>query len=382
MANAQRALVVFVDALGPAELERTAELLDFLPHRRALRGVLGYSSGALPTLLTGAPPAVHGRMCLFSKRRDDDHSILGPLSWLRLLPSALHERGPVRRLIAQALAKARGLTGYVALHRVPPSAFQWLDLPERDDLFQTDTIGGARTFLADARDEGLSVFTADWRLPEAQRWSEALNTLEHTRPDLSFLYATELDAALHERGTTDTAINPVLERAARRIQRAREILAEDGANLFTVLVGDHGMADVNAVIDPRPLLASLGLKHAFVDSTMLRLWGSDEDLSRARLKLERSGIAGSWLEAADLDARLAPTTGDPYGRAIWLLPEGSIFAPSFVGGRVRGMHGYDLGTPSSFAALASDDPRALRCASLSDIGGIVRERLGLAIETE
>lgn len=377
MANSQRALVVFVDALGPAQLERAAQRLDFLPHRRALRGILGYSSGALPTILTGASPAVHGRMCLFSKRRDQDASILSPLSWLRLLPRAIHERAPVRRLVSRALASARGLTGYVALHRVPPSAFQWLDLPERDDLFQTESIGPARTFLADARAAGLSVFAADWRLPEAERWTQALRVLWETKPDLSFLYTAELDAALHTHGAAGSAIDPLLSRAARRVERAREALASDGASLITILVGDHGMADVTSVIDPRPILASLPIKQAFVDSTMLRLWGTDAELSSARLILERSGALGSWLSTADLDARRAPTAGDPYGRALWLLPEGSIFAPSFVGGRVRGMHGYDVGTPSSFAALASDDPAALQCDYLSDIGGLVRRRLGL-----
>src|SRR6185436_9386184 len=108
---------------------------------------LGYSSGALPTLLTGAPPAAHGRMCLFSKRRAEEASILAPLSWLGLLPRVVHERGRLRRALARALAQARGLTGYVALHRVPPEAFRWLDLPEREDLFHAEQIGRARTFL-------------------------------------------------------------------------------------------------------------------------------------------------------------------------------------------------------------------------------------------
>jgi hypothetical protein len=244
-------------------------------------------------------------------------------------------------------------------------------------MFQAETIGSARTFLADARRAGLSVFAADWRLPEAERWSAALASLERSRPQLSFLYATELDAALHARGNDNDVTQDVMARAASRINRARDVLASDGARLLTLLVGDHGMADVNNVIDPRPLLAKLNLPHSFVDSTMLRVWGDDASLARARRILERSGIAGEWLDAAALDERLAPTAGDPYGRAIWILPEGSIFAPSFVGGRAAGMHGYDLGTPSTFAALASDDPAALSCASLTDIGGLVRERLGL-----
>jgi hypothetical protein len=372
-----RVLIVFVDALGPAQLRRFGDRLGALPHRRALRGVLGYSSGALPTLLTGAPPAVHGRMCLFSKRRAGAPSLLAPLSWLGLLPRVVHERGALRRALARALAAARGLTGYVALHRVPPEAFRWLDLPEREDLFQAERIGPARTFLADARRAGRSVYTAEWQLPEGERWAAAEEQLARERPDLSFLYATELDGELHKHGHRDAVIEGVSGRLAARVERAREILGEDGSRLTTIVVGDHGMVDVSTVIDPRPLLAAMDIEQVFVDSTMMRFWGGEPSLSRARRALSAAGIGGRWLDPVDLSARKAPTEGAPFGEALWLLPEGSIFAPSFLGGRLRGMHGYDLGEPSSFAALASDDAGVLDAASIADLAGIVRARLGL-----
>jgi hypothetical protein len=376
-----RVLVVFVDAFGQAQLARCGAVLPFLRYRRGLRGVLGYSSGALPTVLTGASPSVHGRMCLFSRRRRGEVGILAPLSWLGLLPRLVHERAVVRRALGAALARAHGLTGYVALHRVPPEAFRWLELPERDDMFQAEAIGGARTFLADARRAGLSVYAAPWQLPEGERWTEALRALGRERPDLAFLYAAELDARLHERGNAEDVAGDVLERLAGRIARARELLTMDGAEVTTLVVGDHGMADVEAAIDPGAILAALGPARVFVDSTMMRLWGGEPALGRARRALEGAGIAGQWLDATALHERRAPTSGHPFGEAVWLLPEGAIFAPSFLGGRVRGMHGYDLGTPSSIAGLASDDPAALGLDALTDVAGLVRARLSLGAST-
>ena len=126
-----RVNVLFVDALGPSMLERFGERLSLAPHRRALRGVLGYSSGALATILTGAPPSRHGRMCLFSRRGADEPSLLSPLRALGLLPRLVHERARLRRWLAKAFAASHGLDGYFALHRVPPSSFAWLDVPER-----------------------------------------------------------------------------------------------------------------------------------------------------------------------------------------------------------------------------------------------------------
>jgi len=318
-------------------------------------------------------------MCLFSRHNDDGGSVLEPLSILGLFPRMLHERNSVRRLAASLLAKRFGLSGYLALHRVPPEAFRWLDIPEREDLFQSETIGRQRTFLADARSAGLRVFTANWKLPETQRWREAFSTIETEQPDLTFLYSTELDAHLHECGNREQKTEEVLSRIARRINHARSILAKDPRSLVTIVVGDHGMADVTRFIDPRPWAARLCVEHAIVDSTMWRFWGDDTTLARVRRTLEFSNIPGSWLDLRALRTRGVPVVGAPYCQSLWLLPEGAIFAPSWVGNKARGMHGYDVGTQSSLAACASDDATISSCNALTDIAHIIRKHLGLGM---
>src|ERR1700679_139240 len=95
-----RVMVCFVDALGPAQLASLR--LRRRGHARALEGELGYSSGAIATILTGEAPARHGRMCLFTRRAADEPALLAPLRWLGLLPRFVHERSRVRRLAATA----------------------------------------------------------------------------------------------------------------------------------------------------------------------------------------------------------------------------------------------------------------------------------------
>jgi hypothetical protein len=372
-----KVLVAFVDALGPSQLARSGDAFPSLPHRRSLSGVLGYSSGALATVLTGAHPAIHGRMCLFTERAPNTPGILEPLRWLGLLPRILHERAALRRLLSRGLALTGGLTGYVALHRVPPEAFRWLDLPERDDLFNAPDVGGARTFLADARAAGVGVYAAPWQLPEPARWAHAHAAIRRERPDLAFLYAAELDGTLHAHGGRSDAAGEVLRRIGAELERAREEMGRGGGRVTTLVVGDHGMADVHTFLDPREVTARLAPARVFVDSTMLRIWGDDEALARSRRVLDGAGFPGRWLDLAALEARQAPTAGAPYGRGLFLLDEGAIFAPSYVGGRVNGMHGYDLGTPSASAALASDAPIPEGVASIADVAPLVRRRLGL-----
>jgi len=375
----RRLLVVFVDALGPAQFQRFGDRLWFLPHQRTLRGILGYSSGALPTLLTGAPPSIHGRMCLFSRNDGESMGVLAPLSILGLLPRIIHERAWIRRRAASWLTKHSRITGYVALHRIPPEAFHWLDLPEREDLFQAESIGHARTFLADARSCGLCVYTANWRLPEARRWQAAFSALAQQKPDLTFLYSTELDAHLHAAGNESNETEAVLSRIAQRIGHARDILGNDSRPLVTIVVGDHGMANVTQTVDPRPLEAQLPIGQAIIDSTMWRFWGDDITLSITRKTLESSGIPGSWLDLRTLRTRGVPVVGAPFGQAIWLLPEGTIFAPSWVGNAARGMHGYDVGTQSSLATLAADDSGISHCNALTDVASFIRKQLSLGL---
>jgi len=72
-------LVVFIDAMGPNQAPLLLEAGLDLPEVTSVRGILGYSSGAIPTILTGAPPSKHGRMCLFSRLEEDDTPPLAPL---------------------------------------------------------------------------------------------------------------------------------------------------------------------------------------------------------------------------------------------------------------------------------------------------------------
>lgn len=367
-----RLLVVFVDALGPSQRESSAALRALAPYAQSLRGVAGYSSGALATVLTGASSAEHGRLCLFSARAEGaPRSPLDALAWMRWLPAIVHERGWVRRRAAQWLAEREKLTGYVALHRVAPEMFSWLDIPEREDLFEADTIGDARTFLSDARAMGLDVFAARWALDEPRRWEHAFAALRERQPRLSFLYSSELDATLHRSGGDPASAERVLATLSDRVARARSLLERGGASVRTVLVGDHGMAAVRRVIDPRAVLDRSDARR-FVDSTMVRAWGSAAQLDRLGEQIRRANWPVTRVDGAQLRAWNVQRDDARWGDAWWLLDEGAIFAPSDVGGRVAGMHGYGPEAVSSRSSLCSDGEIDPSVRALGDVAGWVR----------
>ncbi|NUP04853.1 MAG: hypothetical protein HOW73_02200 [Polyangiaceae bacterium] len=376
MTRPSRVLVAFIDALGPMQLEAAASSFAFAPHRGAVEGVFGYSSGAIATVLTGEPERGHGRMCLFASSSADPGP-MSPLAWLGLLPRWIHERGRVRRAVAKLFAACTDNTGYVALHKVPPAAFRWLDLPERDDIFGAASIGGHETFLEKARRERLRVATARWQDPEPERFAALERTVRRAPPDLTFAYCAGLDGALHTEGNGGPRGREAARAIGAHIQRLRDALSRE-ADVTTIIVGDHGMADVARFVDPRGLVAALGGTRVFVDSTLLRVWGSPNELEVARAKVLGEGWPGTWLDGSDLDAREAPTSGAPYGNAIFVLEEGAIFAPSWVGGRARGMHGYDLGGASTRAAVASDRALPASLTKLTGVRNAVESALGMS----
>ncbi len=378
-----KTLIVFVDSLGPEQVRLFGDSLDFLAHRKNVTGTMGYTCGALPSLLTGKSPVEHGRMCLFTQPAQSDGAPLAALSWLGLLPRVIHQRGALRRRVGKIFARARRMDGYFELYKVPPQDFNWLDAPEKEDLFQTDAIEGFPTFLGAARRAGLSVYASPWQLNEQQRWQHAFDHLLNHAPDLSFLYTPVLDGILHRDGPDSKQAELAAQKIAGRIDRAQRILTRSSNQPVRVLVvGDHGMAAVKRVIDPRTLqLEKLSLRQ-FVDSTMIRLWGAGAEIEQARRRFEGAGLGGHWIAGADREERGIPARHDACGQAIYVLPEGSLFAPSYLGGAVKGMHGYDLSATSSQSAVLSSSASAAQLEATTDVAAWILEDLGVETNSE
>src|SRR5262249_56163159 len=74
-------IYVLVDALGWEIIRDRPFLDDLLEERRWLQTILGYSSGAIPTILSGRLPSQHGHWNLFYRS-----PATSPFRWPRPLP--------------------------------------------------------------------------------------------------------------------------------------------------------------------------------------------------------------------------------------------------------------------------------------------------------
>src|SRR2546426_1866667 len=127
-------IYVLVDALGWELVRGRPFLDDVLIDKRWLVTILGYSSGAIPSLLSGRYPSQHGHWNLFYRS-----PAASPFRWTRplgRLPKPLVENPVSRRVVKHLARRLSGYTGYFSLYDYPVAHLPQFDLTEKRDIYQ------------------------------------------------------------------------------------------------------------------------------------------------------------------------------------------------------------------------------------------------------
>ena len=365
-----------VDALGWRIACETPGFAAALPHRRRIETILGFSSGARPTLFTGRMPGEHGRWLMY--RRARGATPFSGFQWTRALPRRVRESDALRRMLTRAV-KVRGVRGYFHLYDVPRALLPEFDLAERDDIFAP---GGLPVdSLWDALERrGIPWRRWNWRTPEAANLAELESCVASGEPAVTVCYTAELDAALHHEGLGGAGVRARLEHYGALIERLTR--ASGGVDApWVYLVSDHGMVDVRSTVDVMGRLARLPLGWprdylAFFDSTMARFWWRGDLAKRAVTDALAAEPGGRWLAAAELERMGALFPGREYGDDVFLLDPGVLMVPSFMGkSPLAAMHGYDPSHPDMAALLWSNRPVPEAVRNLADVRGFLEAEL-------
>ncbi len=371
-------LFVFADALGWRIVEENGVLVDLLPHRAPCETVFGYSSTCDPTILTGAAPRDHGHFSFFVKA--DAERPFRSLAPLRLLPHRVAGHHRVRHHLSKLLARRLGYTGYFMLYSVPFAALAHLDYTEKRDIYQPGgIIGGQPTIFERWSAAGIPWHRSDWRRPDAENIAEAAATIDRGEARLLYLFTSSLDATMHAHGTRGPEVEAALRRFETDVRdlyhRARRRYRDVRVHVFS----DHGMADTERASDLMPRFAKahreLGYGTDYLavwDSTMARFWFGSEGARQQVTSWLDAQPDGRIVAEGELRAWGCDFPDRRYGELFYLLPAGTILAPSFMNlGFVRGMHGYDPAHPDSAAAhLTNAGPDEL-APRLADLYGIM-----------
>jgi len=380
----RRIVVLLVDALGWELAQRTPRLLAALPHRRRIDTILGFSSGALPTIFTGRRPSDHGRWLMY--RRAGASVLEGgapsPFSGfgaLRLLPLRLQRSWKLGRLLDRVVAW-RGVRGYFRLYQVPRWLLPEFDLAERGDIFEPGGLPGDS--LWDALERVHVRWRGwNWRSPEASALRALAARVESGDEEFLFCYTAELDADLHREGSFGAGVQRRLNAYAGWLRELEEAAARRGQDLWIYVLSDHGMVDVHGTLDVMGALEGLPVRWprdylAFFDSTMARFWWRDP-AAQAPVRAALARLRGGhWLDDAALEAAGARFEGREYGEDIYLLDPGMLMVPSFMGNApVAAMHGYDPSHPDMAALLMSNRPIPEAVRHLTDVRAFLESEL-------
>ena len=352
---------VFVDALGWKQVERYGFLTDLLPHRRGIEMQFGYSCTAIPTILTGERPAVHGHLAFYDYA--PSRSPFRAMRWLAplLRPRSFWRRGRIRHQLSKLIRRLYGFTGYFQLYGVPVERLPKLDYCEKRDLFVRDGLAPVKNLADVWAEQGLRYLISNWRLPETENFRIAAEAFQTGAVDRAFVYSAAFDALQHDNVGRDEVLRPKVEKYADSIRALHQALVAGGRPFELTVFSDHGMTPLRGTVDVPSALEKTGLVWgedyaSAIDSTMARFWWLKPE-AEASVRAAFAGLPGHWL--ADDEMRYHGIWRDDrkFGDAIFLADVGVQLCPSDMGVKpLNGMHGYDPSDIDSRACWLSTVP--------------------------
>lgn len=372
----KRAVLAFlIDALGWENLSGRPFLDDIIRTRCPLRTVLGFSSGAEPSILTGLSPTQHGRWTMYA--RDPAKSPFRMARWTSMWPESAPGAGAVRRFLAWWVREREGVRGYFDLYAVPQRLLPHFDLPERANLFDVGGVPMSPTLFDHLAEEGIPFRAWSWRTPEETNFRELEEAVDAGEGGVFFLYSAALDALQHVEGTRAPAVSEMIGKYERRIGDLYRKAEERGLSPSLYVFSDHGMTDTLGTIDLMSRIEAIGFDApdeylAFYDSTMARFWFRSGAAREKTLAVLRETEHGRVLDDAELESEGVLFEDRRYGEVVFLMDPGWQIEPSFMGRRaVRAMHGFHPDDPGSSAVLLSSRRIEPPPVDIKDLHGIL-----------
>jgi hypothetical protein len=382
--NADHRISIFVliDALGWPCVERHEFLADALPYRKPLRTVLGYSSGAIPTILTGIPPARHGHWNLLYF--DPSGS---PFRWLRhfqFLPDCVLDHLVTKKVLKELGRHVLGL-GPLFECCVSPRFLHWFNWTERKCIYSPLGIG-ARTSVFDLLAQKQiphRVYTYH-HLTDPQILRQAKHDLQSGKATFFFIYLSELDHVLHFHDLDSEEVHTRLLWYAKELREILSAAQDSSPDVTFTVCSDHGMTPVDHQYDLVSEIEGMHLSVpddylAVYDSTMARFWFFGAR-AREEITARLSSLpCGRILPDEELEELGILFPDRRYGELIFLLNPGWLVARSHFNGNAwnpTGMHGYHPGDPYSDAVFLSNRFPAKELQTIADLYPLMIEATG------
>ena len=187
--------------------------------------------------------------------------------------------------------------------------------------------------------------------PTMQRMLQAI----HPSTQMYFVQFSDTDGLVHRDGVKSSTRHSTVQEVDKRVATLKKRMEEVHHNPWIIVIGDHGMVDVETYVDIQNPVLEYAKKHSlvhgkdflmFLDSTLARFWffTPNADPLKNFVKELLSAQQGLFLTAEYMKARNIPIGDRRFGDLIWKadVPTG-IFPDYFhsYGNQYKAMHGYD-----------------------------------------
>lgn len=376
-------IFVLIDALGWKYIEERKFLVDLLPYRSPLQTVLGFSSGAIPTILTGAPPAVTGHWNLFYY--DPKHSPFRWLKTLQFLPDSVLDNRVTRKIMKELGRRVLGM-GPLFECSVSPKFLPWFNYVEKKNIYDHRSIIGASSIFDQLEEYGKPHKIYSYhQFTDAEIIEQSVRDIRSRAASFFFLYLSEMDMFLHMNCDDPDEIGKRLRWYADALRRVFQVAKSVDPNASMTVLSDHGMTPVRHRFDLVAKIDELRLRTpqdylAVYDSTMARFWFFNSS-AKARIE-DRLGQlpCGRILSEQELRALGVFFEDSRFGQLIFLLNPGWLVAKSDFNGKgwmPKGMHGYDPQDSWSDGVFLSSHEPSVPVHTVADVYSCMRSAGGV-----
>lgn len=376
------AVFVLVDALGWQLIKDRDFLTDILPHRQELQTIFGFSSAAIPSILTGMVPREHGHWNLFLY--DPKNSPFWFAKPLRYFPDWIANSRIVRKatsFLGRRLSKTRG---YFQIYGVPTQILPLFDVCEKEDIYSPGGLEPVSSIFDLLKKQGVSYQAYSYHeLNDQAIVEKSCADIAAKKSEFYFIYLCELDEFLHYNIADGDSVDKKLKYYEEAITKIYRTALEADPDSPVYVFSDHGMTHVHETYDLMREVGSLGLSVpddylALFDSTMARFWFF-KDAARVAVMERLSNLpCGHWVSEQDSRTFGIDFDHQGFGEAIFMMNEGVLMHPSHMG-RVpwQGMHGFHPNAPSSSASLLARRSPGQELQSVVDLFPLMLKEAGL-----
>ena len=373
-------IFLFIDALGWKIVNDHKFMEELLPYRKSAVMQFGYSSSAIPTILSGKTPSEHGHLGLFRfTLKDSPFKTLSRLAWL-FKPESFWNRGRVRHHLSKFIKKLYGFTGYFQLYRMPVKKLKFVDYCEKQDLFVADGMAPSANLYDTLSKMDVPFHISDWHLSDDENYIAAETAIENGKKFL-FVYTAGFDGLLHNKVGDFEAVKSKLD--AIKIQ-IKSLYAKAGAyaeNVHFTIISDHGMTpltkkeDIISAVEETKLVFGKDYGACY-DSTMARFYYLTEN-AKTLIEEKMSRFSGHFLSEEEEKKYGIFRHDRLFGDDIFLLDAGIQIVPSDMSDKpLNGMHGFAPEDEHSLAAVLSNIAIPEYVNNVKDYYKLMIERAG------